>query len=92
MITAVRRLLALAGLARSRVALSIALGVLAVGFGVALIAAAGYLISRAAEQPPILSLTTIIVTVRFRHLEGISRACTSSALAQPGRPRPRRRR
>ena len=65
MITAIRRLLALAGLRRGRVALSIALGALAVGFGVALIATAGYLISRAAEQPPILSLTTIIVTVRF---------------------------
>ena len=43
---------------------SIALGALAVGFGVALIATAGPLISRAAGQPPILSLTTII-TVRF---------------------------
>jgi ATP-binding cassette subfamily C protein CydC len=64
-ITTLRRLLALAGLPRSRVALSVALGALAVGFGVALIATAGYLISRAAEQPPILSLTTIIVTVRF---------------------------
>ncbi|HET8968975.1 MAG TPA: thiol reductant ABC exporter subunit CydC, partial [Gaiellaceae bacterium] len=42
-----------------------ALGVLAIGFGVALITSAGYLISRAAEQPPILSLTTIIVAVRF---------------------------
>ena len=65
MITTIRRLLALAGLPRSRVALSIALGALTVGFGVALIATAGYLISRAAEQPPILSLTTIIVSVRF---------------------------
>jgi len=65
MITTIRRLLALARLPRSRVALSIALGALTVGFGVALIATAGYLISRAAEQPPILSLTTIIVSVRF---------------------------
>jgi ATP-binding cassette subfamily C protein CydC len=64
-ITTLCRLLALARLPRSRVALSVALGALAVGFGVALIATAGYLISRAAEQPPILSLTTIIVTVRF---------------------------
>jgi len=63
--TLVRRLLALAGLPRARVALSIGLGALAVGFGVALLTAAGYLISRAAEQPPILSLTTIIVVVRF---------------------------
>ena len=41
------------------------LGALAVGFGVALIATAGYLISRAAEQPPILSLGVTIVLVRF---------------------------
>jgi ATP-binding cassette, subfamily C, bacterial CydC len=61
----IRRLLALAGLSRGGVALSVALGALAVGFGVALMTAAGYLISRAAEQPPILSLTTIIVVVRF---------------------------
>lgn len=80
MIATVRRLLALAGLPRGRVALSIVLGALAVGFGVALIATAGYLISRAAEQPPILSLTTTIVAVRFfalarplaRYLERLS--------------------
>ena len=41
------------------------LGALAVCFGVALMATAGYLISRAAEQPPILSLTVTIVAVRF---------------------------
>jgi ATP-binding cassette, subfamily C, bacterial CydC len=46
-------------------ALSILLGSLAVGFGVALMTTAGYLISRAAEQPPILSLTVTIVAVRF---------------------------
>jgi thiol reductant ABC exporter CydC subunit len=61
----IARLLELAALARTRVALSIGLGALAVGFGVALMTAAGYLISRAAEQPPILALTTIIVVVRF---------------------------
>ena len=38
---------------------------LAVGFGVGLMTAAGYLISRAAEQPPILALTVTIVAVRF---------------------------
>jgi thiol reductant ABC exporter CydC subunit len=48
-----------------RAALSVLLGVLAVSFGVALMATAGYLISRAAEQPPILSLTVTIVAVRF---------------------------
>ena len=41
------------------------LGVCAAGFGVALMTSAGYLISRAAEQPPILSLTIAIVAVRF---------------------------
>src|SRR5512133_4305585 len=46
-------------------ALSILLGSLAVGFGVALMTTAGYLISRAAEQPPILALTVAIVAVRF---------------------------
>jgi len=59
------RLLSLADLPRGRVALALGLAILALGFGVALPATAGYLISRAAEQPPILSLTTIIVVVRF---------------------------
>jgi ATP-binding cassette, subfamily C, bacterial CydC len=79
-IATIRRLLGLACLPRSRVALSIVLGASAVGFGIALIATAGYLISRAAEQPPILSLTTTIVVVRFlalarpiaRYLERLS--------------------
>ncbi len=60
-----RRLLGLAGMPWRRVALSVLLGALAVGFGVALMTTAGYLISRAAEQPPILSLTETIVVVRF---------------------------
>jgi ATP-binding cassette, subfamily C, bacterial CydC len=64
-IATIRRLVGLAQLPRGRVVLSILLGALSVGFGVALIATAGYLISRAAEQPPILSLTTTIVVVRF---------------------------
>ena len=59
------RLVAFAGVPARRVAASAVLGVLAVGFGVALMTAAGYLISRAAEQPPILSLTVTIVVVRF---------------------------
>jgi thiol reductant ABC exporter CydC subunit len=50
---------------RARVALTILLGALAVGFGVALMTTAGYLISRAAERPEILSLTVAIVAVRF---------------------------
>jgi ATP-binding cassette subfamily C protein CydC len=60
-----RRLVAFAGVPVARVALSLLLSVLAVSFGVGLITSAGYLISRAAEQPPILSLTTTIVVVRF---------------------------
>jgi thiol reductant ABC exporter CydC subunit len=60
-----RRLLALAGMPARRVGFSVLLGALAVGFGIALMATAGYLISRAAEHPPILSLTVTIVLVRF---------------------------
>jgi thiol reductant ABC exporter CydC subunit len=63
--TAVRRLLALADLPRGRIVLALGLGAVALGFGVALMATAGYLISRAAEHPPILALTTTIVVVRF---------------------------
>ena len=65
MTATVARLVTLARLPRSRIALSLLLATLAVGFGVALLATAGYLISRAAEQPPILSLTVTIVVVRF---------------------------
>jgi ATP-binding cassette, subfamily C, bacterial CydC len=60
-----RRLLTLAGASRSRVALAVVLGALTVAFGVGLMATAGYLIARAAEQPAILSLMTAIVAVRF---------------------------
>jgi thiol reductant ABC exporter CydC subunit len=64
-VAVLRRLLALSGIARSRILVSVALGTLTVVFGVALMAFAGYLISRAAERPAILSLTTAIVAVRF---------------------------
>ena len=60
-----RRLLALAGAPRQRVALAAACGMASVCFGAGLMATAGYLIVRAAEQPPILALTTAIVAVRF---------------------------
>ena len=60
-----RRVVALAEPPRARLALSIALGALAVICGIGLMTSAGYLIARAAEQPAILSLTTIIVAVRF---------------------------
>ncbi len=49
---------------RGRVALSVVLGALTVLFGVGLMATAGYLISRAAEHSPVLSLTVAIVAVR----------------------------
>jgi thiol reductant ABC exporter CydC subunit len=64
-VAVLRRLLALSGIARSRILVSAVLGTLTVVFGVALMAFAGYLISRAAERPAILSLTTAIVAVRF---------------------------
>jgi thiol reductant ABC exporter CydC subunit len=63
--SAVLRLLALAGFPGRRVVLAVLLGALAVAFGIGLMTTAGYLISRAAEQPPILSLTVTIVAVRF---------------------------
>jgi thiol reductant ABC exporter CydC subunit len=61
----VLRLLAMSGIRASRVAVSVALGALTVLFGVGLMATAGYLISRAAERPAVLSLTIAIVAVRF---------------------------
>jgi ATP-binding cassette, subfamily C, bacterial CydC len=63
--TTLRRLFGLAEISRGRAALVALLGALAVAFGVGLMTTAGYLISRAAEHPPILALTTTIVAVRF---------------------------
>src|SRR5262249_48717886 len=60
-----RRLLALAAAPRGRVALSVVLGAATVLCGVGLMATAGFLISRAAERPAVLSLTVAIVCVRF---------------------------
>jgi ATP-binding cassette, subfamily C, bacterial CydC len=65
MIATLRRLLAFAGAPRARVALAVGLGALTVAFGAGLMGTAGYLISRAAERPAILSLTVAIVGVRF---------------------------
>jgi thiol reductant ABC exporter CydC subunit len=59
------RLLRLAPPPRSRLTLTVVLGALTLAFGVGLMSTAGYLISRAAEQPPILALTAAIVGVRF---------------------------
>jgi ATP-binding cassette, subfamily C, bacterial CydC len=61
----VRQLTAFAGVPMRRVALAVLLGALATCFGIGLMTAAGYLISRAAERPPILALTVAIVAVRF---------------------------
>jgi ATP-binding cassette, subfamily C, bacterial CydC len=62
---ALQRLLVLSSVSRWRAVLSVLLGAATVLCGVGLMASAGYLISRAAEQPPILSLTVAIVAVRF---------------------------
>jgi ATP-binding cassette, subfamily C, bacterial CydC len=59
------RLAAVARPPAAPMAFTVLLGCLAVGFGVALMTTAGYLISRAAEQPPILALAVTIVAVRF---------------------------
>jgi len=64
-VTTLSRLLALVEAPRSRVALAVALGAGTVICGVGLMGTAGYLISRAAEQPAVLSLTVAIVGVRF---------------------------
>ena len=80
MTTTVGRLLSLTEASRSRIALAVAFGTLTVVFGIGLMATAGYLISRAAERPAILSLTVAIVGVRFfglarpvvRYLERLS--------------------
>jgi ATP-binding cassette, subfamily C, bacterial CydC len=65
MMGTLRRLLRLTAAPRRRIAVAVVLGALTVTFGVGLMATAGYLITRAAEQPAILSLMTAIVAVRF---------------------------
>ena len=60
-----RALLRLVPVPRWRLAWATLLGALTVIFGVGLMATAGYLISRAAERPPILSLMMAIVAVQF---------------------------
>ncbi len=61
----IRRLTALSGVTTRRLVLTAALSAIALGLGVALITTSGYLISRAAERPPVLALTVTIVAVRF---------------------------
>lgn len=60
-----RSLLQLCDAPRSRVALAAVLGALTVAFGAGLMATAGYLISRSAERPAVLSLMVVIVAVQF---------------------------
>ena len=93
--TTLRRIGVLAAPPPRQTALAVALGVVAVACGVGLMTSAGYLISRAAEQPPILSLTVTIVVVRFfglarpvaRYLERLS--SHDAALRTLGRIRAR---
>ena len=65
MTATIRRLMLIAHVRRARLALAAFLGVLTILFGVGLMGTAGYLISRAAEHPAVLSLTAAIVGVRF---------------------------
>jgi len=63
--TTLPALLRLANAPRSRLLLAAVLGALTVVFGIGLMATAGYLISRAAERPAVLSLMVAIVAVQF---------------------------
>ena len=64
----------LAGADRRRLWLSLALGVVAAGAAIGLLVTSGYLISAAALEPPILTLTVAIVGVRtFAVLRATSR-------------------
>jgi ABC-type transport system involved in cytochrome bd biosynthesis fused ATPase/permease subunit len=60
-------------------ALAALLGALTILFGVGLMAAAGYLISRAAEQPAVLSLTVAIVASGSSAWRGRSPAISSAS-------------
>jgi thiol reductant ABC exporter CydC subunit len=87
--------LRLAPAPRGRVALAAALGALTVTFGVGLMALAGYLISRSAEHPAVLSLMVVIVGVRFfglgrpviRYLERLTSHDLALRLLGPARMR-----
>ena len=59
------RVLRVAAPLRRRFALALLLATLALAAGAGLMASSGYLISRAALRPEILSLTVVIVGVRF---------------------------
>ena len=68
---ALRRCVALLGVSRSGFALSLLLGVAALGSAIALGGTAAWLIARASQQPPVLYLTVAATSVR---LFGLSRA------------------
>ena len=95
MTATVRRLMSIAEVRRARLGFAASLGVLTVVFGVGLMGTSGYLISRAAEHPAVLSLTVAIVGVRFfglarpiaRYLERL--ASHDVALRSLGRARAR---
>ncbi|MEV3852874.1 thiol reductant ABC exporter subunit CydD [Streptomyces sp. NPDC050095] len=69
---ALARLRAAARPRRSRLALALLLGALALGSSVGLMATSGWLISRASEQPPVLYLMVAVTATRAF---GIGRAC-----------------
>ncbi|MCF2526535.1 thiol reductant ABC exporter subunit CydD [Yinghuangia soli] len=66
-----RRLLRLARPVRSRLALAVLLGAIALGSSVGLMATSAWLISRASQHPPVLTLMVAVTSVRAF---GISRA------------------
>jgi ATP-binding cassette subfamily C protein CydCD len=66
-----RRLLALAAPLRGRLALAVLCGALALGSSVALMATSAWLISRASQHPPVLTLMVAVTGVRAF---GVSRA------------------
>lgn len=66
-----RRLLGLARPVRSRLALSVLLGAIAIGSSVGLMATSAWLISRASQHPPVLTLMVAVTSVRAF---GIARA------------------
>lgn len=68
---ALRRCIALLEVSRSGFALSLLLGVVALGSAIALGGTAAWLIARASQQPPVLYLTVAATSVR---LFGLSRA------------------
>ena len=68
------RLLRLARPLRGRLLLSVVAGAAAIGCGVALLAASGFLLARASEHPGILAISVAVVAVRaFSVGRGVSR-------------------